>query len=346
MGQTAHPGAPHGSPCTHAFPYTSRKFTARRRAAVEISLPDPAALRRTHHACVGTRVRHLQDIGYDIGRVDRVSHRRRKAIASDSRELIKDEGRTRPTYASPSDAYDKTARLLNITTNWTKESPGASLEAFAAEHTASAANIAQTLPAIPGYKRPFVDKPFFSYSGIKSAIRRHIEQLASTDHARSARREGEKVKSPKVGEASSVPIEERQKWAAAFQKAALDQIEDKLKLVLAASTPPRPSSASDDQSKIAQQWRNGIATEEQMALLLQDIRRSQHLVVSGGVASNQELRRRLAEFWRVEEGRHLLFPPIQLCVDVSLVLSRGFLFYFFPPIFFNFFQFFFNFFLF
>ena len=53
-----------------------------------------------------------------------------------------------------------------------------------------------------------------------------------------------------------------------------------------------------------------------------------HLVVSGGVASNLALRSTLAEVWREDEGRRLVFPPVEYCVDnAGMIANMGALMY-------------------
>lgn len=92
------------------------------------------------------------------------------------------------------------------------------------------------------------------------------------------------------------PIATRRAIAALFQSTAIDQVIDKVRLAL------DPNEACD-----------AVWSRESLSAL----REVRHLVVSGGVASNGELRRRLGEVWSQAEGKYLVFPPLALCVDVS-----------------------------
>ncbi|CAO1618087.1 unnamed protein product [Parajaminaea phylloscopi] len=267
------------------------------------------------------------------------------------------------------DAFDKTARVLGLVTDWTKESPGATLEAFAAEYVKSTVHeaineghTARGIPEIPEYSHPFAGRPEFSYSGLKSAVRRHIDQLAAEAMGVEvpprpppppSLTSGQRTRPPRPkpnsskgkGEPGAVlPLLVRQKWAAAFQKAAFDHIIEKVELVIAASTARLPSSrccqgddnsdqrrqssakgkasVAKEESRIPREWRSGTKDDAEIQALLEDIREARHLVVSGGVASNAELRKRLAQCWRRDQGRHLLFPPIELCVDNAAMIAH------------------------
>lgn len=174
------------------------------------------------------------------------------------------------------DAFDKAATYLQIPTDWTRNSPGASLEAFAA---ASGEESVQEGATAPLMKRASLAKrPEFSYSGLKSALKTRIEHLTTANGG------------------SPPSLETRRALAALFQSTAIDQVIDKVRLAL------KPNEACDE------------AWSEDVRKASPEVR---HLVVSGGVASNGELRRRLGEVWSERQDKTLIFPPLALCVDVS-----------------------------
>lgn len=202
-------------------------------------------------------------------------------------------------FATPvSDAIDKFARQLCIPTDWSKRSPGASLEAFAA----SAKRPPAGSPSIGGddceppstVKIACQGRAEFSYGGIKTLFRKRLDAV---------------VTQLGVESAADLPIDLRQRWAASFQDSAIDQIIDKVRFVAPTALPSKPISKS---SPAMQQTKSASQT------LAEGIDHCRHLVVSGGVACNSVLRQRLREeAWREQDGRFLIFPPLELCVDVS-----------------------------
>jgi N6-L-threonylcarbamoyladenine synthase len=186
------------------------------------------------------------------------------------------------------DAFDKAAKHLAIPTDWLRQSPGASLEAFAAQ----APPPGSPSEAIPKFTLPLKGKPEFSYSGIKSGFKRRLDEAVAVAGC-------ERVE--------ELPTATRQMYAQAFQAAAFAQVEDKLGLVLARPAAESTSRTGTKDTVRPEEWDSAAGLDD-----------CRHLVVSGGVAANSELRRRLQSIWREEEGRHLLFPPIEYCVDVSI----------------------------
>ncbi|SJX60668.1 related to O-sialoglycoprotein endopeptidase [Sporisorium reilianum f. sp. reilianum] len=178
------------------------------------------------------------------------------------------------TDDSIGDAFDKVARDLGIP--WTS-APGAALEALAAQSSAGGDTV---------FPIPCRGQPLFSYSGLKAAVQRHIES-----HGGSGMADAQKA---------SV--------AAAFQRAACAQLEDKLSMVL------RPSSVKEDARNRAYPRidLDGAAGDE-----------IKTLVCSGGVASNAFLRSRLREHLDGLGRRDvdLQFPPLSLCTDNAAMIA-------------------------
>ncbi|CDS00627.1 related to probable O-sialoglycoprotein endopeptidase [Sporisorium scitamineum] len=171
------------------------------------------------------------------------------------------------------DAFDKVARDLGIP--WTS-APGAALEALATQSTKQG----------PVFPTPCKGQPLFSYSGLKAAVQRHIESHGGTD----------------------MDGTHKASIAAAFQRAACAQLEDKLSMVL------RPSHITQDSRHRAfpRIDLDGAAGDEIKAL-----------VCSGGVASNGFLRSRLREHLDGlgREDVDLQFPPLSLCTDNAAMIA-------------------------
>lgn len=174
------------------------------------------------------------------------------------------------------DAFDKVARDLGIP--WTS-APGAALEALAARAEAHGDGLV--------FPTPCKGQPTFSYSGLKAAVQRHIASCSPDAMAESAK--------------SSI--------AAAFQRAACAQLEDKLSMVL------RPSHVSQDSrhrpfARI--ELLDGVSSDDVKTV-----------VCSGGVASNAFIRSRLREHLD-RLGRtdvDLQFPPLSLCTDNAAMIA-------------------------
>ncbi|KAL5631668.1 hypothetical protein ACGC1H_007250 [Rhizoctonia solani] len=191
-------------------------------------------------------------------------------------------------------AFDRVARLLDVP--WSNEhSAGASLERFT--QGASNTNIHFSVPS-PG-------KLVFSYSGLVSAVRSHIlkrsdpnmvvklPDLASNPTMKHPPRpERELVRERMRLTVERMSLDERRNIAASFQRAAIGQLEDKLRLGLKKCV------------------RLGVEPRS--------------IVVSGGVASNSYLRARLqsmVEGAEIEPKPTLVFPPPHLCTGKSSLAS-------------------------
>ncbi|CAE7134249.1 unnamed protein product [Rhizoctonia solani] len=191
-------------------------------------------------------------------------------------------------------AFDRVARLLDVP--WSNEhSAGASLERFAQD--ASNSDIHFSIPA-PG-------KLAFSYSGLISAVRSHILKCSDPDmivklpdppsnpavkHPPTPERE--LVRERMRLTVARMSLDERKSIAASFQKAAIEQLEEKLKL--------------------------GLKRCMQLGV------NPGSIVVSGGVASNSYLRARLkslVEDMETELKPTLVFPPPHLCTDNAVMIA-------------------------
>ncbi|KAH7339374.1 glycoprotease family-domain-containing protein [Rhizoctonia solani] len=191
-------------------------------------------------------------------------------------------------------AFDRVARLLDIP--WSNEhSAGASLERFA--KGASSSNVHFSIPS-PG-------KLVFSYSGLVSAVRSHILKRSdpkmvvklpvvpsnlATKHPPTPERE--LVRERMRLTVARMSLDERQNIAASFQKAAIGQLEEKLKL--------------------------GLKRCMQLGI------NPGSIVVSGGVASNSFLRARLqsiVEGIEADSKPTLIFPPPHLCTDNAVMIA-------------------------
>jgi len=152
--------------------------------------------------------------------------------------------------------FDKISRLLALP--WSAKGPGSALEEFVA-----ASPVDETLAPLMPRTMPGVLA--FSFSGLHSAVERFV----------TAR-----------GGAEALDIENRRALANAFQKAAVDQLEEKVAHAL--------------------RWcrERGFGVE--------------HLVVSGGVASNLYLRSRLRAS---QSSVSLMFPPPELCTDNAVMIA-------------------------
>ncbi|KAJ1304333.1 hypothetical protein OPQ81_005491 [Rhizoctonia solani] len=191
-------------------------------------------------------------------------------------------------------AFDRVARLLDIP--WSNDhSAGASLERFAKD--ASSSDIHFSIPSR--------GKLVFSYSGLISAVRSHILKRSDPNmvvelpdlppnpalkHPPTPERElmRERIRLTVAG----MSLDERRNIAASFQKAAIGQLEEKLKLGL-------------------------------KKCLQLDVNPGS-IVVSGGVASNSYLRARLqiiAEGVKTESKPTLVFPPPHLCTDNAVMIA-------------------------
>ncbi|KAG8746980.1 hypothetical protein FRC10_002779 [Ceratobasidium sp. 414] len=191
-------------------------------------------------------------------------------------------------------AFDRVATLLRVP--WSKEwSAGASLERFALN--------AAELDA--PFHVPMPGKLEFSYSGLSSSVRSyilgrsgpnmHFEPLdiptnSSLKHPPTPERAAMQERIRRTVDAMS--LSERQSIAAAFQRAAVAQLEAKVKLGLKECI------------------RTGVHPTS--------------VVVSGGVASNTYLRERLRTMARdlgSSAEIELAFPPPALCTDNAVMIA-------------------------
>lgn len=180
------------------------------------------------------------------------------------------------TDDSIGDAFDKVARDLGIP--WTS-APGAALEALAEKSVQNGEEIF--------FPTPCKGQPIFSYSGLKAAVQRHIESKGGNEMA----------------ETQKATI------AAAFQRAASAQLQDKLSMVL------RPSHQINDSR----------GRPHPRIDLLEGVSGDniKTLVCSGGVASNNYLRLRLRKHLDSlgREDVELQFPPLSLCTDNAAMIA-------------------------
>lgn len=230
------------------------------------------------------------------------------------------------------DALDKAAKLLAIPTDWMKQSPGASLEAFAAAYVPpeDASVALKQEKDILTYTSSLKGIPMFSFSGLGSALKRQLVAIVDDLQEKTSpqavkpsqtkdQTDDKKAKTLRNGTVTgeSIPLPRRQLLAKRFQSLAFDLIEDKLNMIF---FPRRDPGVKNIPISMPPEWEKYRAEFENC----------RHLVVSGGVASNSELRRRLEKIWvqrgreagkrqnqSQEEKRFLLFPPIEYCVDVS-----------------------------
>ena len=151
------------------------------------------------------------------------------------------------------EAFDKTAKMLGLSY------PGGP----AVEAAARAGDPARFPLPRPMLGRAGCD---FSFSGLKTAVRRHVEALASGD--------------PSASDQADL--------CAAFQAAVADILVDRC--------------------------RNAIA------LFRAACPEGRHLVVAGGVAANDYLRRRVASVAEAER-MDLVAPPLRLCTDNAVMIA-------------------------
>lgn len=199
------------------------------------------------------------------------------------------------------DSFDKVAKLLEIPTDWMKRSPGASLEAFAAAVPKDISREKQQ--GMINFASNLRGEAKFSFSGIRSAVMRSWEDLIKVADQRLERHPSETTT------ATEVPLLDRQVLAKRFQSLAFDLIEDKLRLL---SLSTRQKGVNTTSTSMPPEWEPFRG----------EIAKCRHLVISGGVAANEELRRRLRRAWNregtVEQAEKVvMFPPLEYCVDVS-----------------------------
>ncbi|EPQ31847.1 uncharacterized protein PFL1_00046 [Pseudozyma flocculosa PF-1] len=182
------------------------------------------------------------------------------------------------TDDSIGDAFDKVARDLAIP--WA-HAPGAALESFCAQSSDAAQPDALSFPV------PQKGKTSFSYSGLKSAVTRHVQHQ---------------------GGPSAMTDEQRRQVAQAFQAAACAQLEDKLAMAL------RPTTATTGAASRRVPPRIDMGVDP---LSIKSV------VCSGGVAANAFLRTRLRTALDGIDRRdvQLSFPPLALCTDNAAMIA-------------------------
>ncbi|KAN0097174.1 Glycoprotease family domain containing protein [Tylopilus felleus] len=158
--------------------------------------------------------------------------------------------------------YDKVARMLKMP--WGARGPAASLEEFCRQESDD-----PSVPEIRPFSVPMPGQLTFSFSGLHSAVERHIFR-------------------------SEAPLTEAHQRALgrAFQDGAARQLSDKL-----------------------------VHCHSMLRHEGIDV---QHVVVSGGVASNLYLRARLRDAlddYSPERRVSLIYPPVELCTDNAAMVG-------------------------
>ncbi|KAF5322802.1 hypothetical protein D9619_001392 [Psilocybe cf. subviscida] len=179
--------------------------------------------------------------------------------------------------------FDKVSKLLEL--KWTSLGPGDALEKFCAEDPEI------VTPAIPPLPRPMPGKLQFAFAALHSHIKLFTAGLRDgtegIDLPESLRQYINSLEGP-----NKFDMPMKKAIARAFQTAAVQQLEDKVKLALE-------------------------------YCIKKDIP-VRSLVVSGGVASNQYLRTRLRECldeFDSETPYSLVFPPPHLCTDNAVMIA-------------------------
>ena len=196
------------------------------------------------------------------------------------------------------EAFDKVARLLELPVGG---GGGAALEALAREGNSHAHAF-----SVPLRTRKNFD---FSFSGLKSAVRRAVERAPPS---------------------TACPASFRADIAASFQRVAFEHVEQRCRYAMAyfASTVDAASDVATDVRAVARagggEGRARLSASGRLSA------RPLALVVSGGVAANSELRRRLerlcAEQSAVGDPGHrnswrLVVPPPRLCTDNGVMVA-------------------------
>lgn len=164
-----------------------------------------------------------------------------------------------------------------------------------------------------------------AFTGLASGLYQQEERIAS-DPAY----EGKKM--------SDLPLHWQKYIASQFQVSAFGQLKDKVKMIMKGTQAVENQrralkaalvSKSDDEQIGASshlphpktRWKPKAfpSVWEKSADAIASCR---HLVVSGGVASNMALRATIAEVWREDDGRRLVFPPAEYCVDNAVMIAN------------------------
>lgn len=207
-----------------------------------------------------------------------------------------------------------------MTTDWTKRSPGAALEAFAAQAPTECPE--DLKPLLKPFKVPLRGIPTLAYSGSTSGV---VQQ-----HATIVNHGGPAYADKKMAE---LPLDWQRYIASQYQIAAFEQLKDKVKMVL------RGAASLSDSKRLQQHNQPDCdfltTTPNNTPPLFKPkpfppewqshaeaIASCTHLIVSGGVASNTVLRSMLADVWRVQDGNRLLFPPVEYCVDNAVMIAN------------------------
>mmetsp|Transcript_526 Transcript_526/g.1317 ORF Transcript_526/g.1317 Transcript_526/m.1317 type:complete len:546 (-) Transcript_526:768-2405(-) len=187
------------------------------------------------------------------------------------------------------ECFDKVARVLGCI--GVNGHPGKEVEALAS------CGDANSVPfSVPLTRTPNVRSCDFSFSGLKASVRRHCMKL----------------------EAAGVLESRRADVAAGFQHAAFTHIENSTRRALVFSGCTMPEERWEDSS-------NAVRRKYEKEFLrrpdtpLADTPPTA-LVVSGGVAANQDLRRRLQDL-AYTFGIPLYVPPPRLCTDNGVMIA-------------------------
>lgn len=179
---------------------------------------------------------------------------------------------------SMGDCIDKVARMLGL--GWEGGSPGAALEAFIKTAPAHDTDLQISFP-IPLQEWYFKGRPGFSFSGLKSSVKRYLESKApATSVAPTA------PGTPSFPAPYDISDSMRHGVATAFMEAAMAHVTQQIKLCLGQLHP-------NDQP--------------------------QALILSGGVASNMQLRSRIQS--QIGGKIQLVVPEPWLCRDNAVMIA-------------------------
>ncbi|CAO1616439.1 unnamed protein product [Sympodiomycopsis kandeliae] len=214
-------------------------------------------------------------------------------------------------------SFDNAARYFSLTTDWTRRSPGAALESFASDAPDECPK--DLKPFLKPFKIPLKGVPKLAYSGLTSGIYQQMKEINDKNNTSQ--------------EVKDLPLNWQKYIASQYQKAAFEQIIDKIKIVLKGSQylnqekylQSLSSDSSPSDGQISHQSKSRMKSKpfpEAWKPFQEEISACNHLIVSGGVASNSVLRSMLAEIWNPSQGKHLIFPPVKYCVDNAVMIAN------------------------
>lgn len=134
---------------------------------------------------------------------------------------------------------------------------------------------------------------------------------------------------PRYKTYTHIPIQWQQYHAAQLLEAIFEQIQDKVRLLVRGSADlkvkdRRQRTKAGEQVPIpprAERIR-GKAFPAAWESAGQEIASCQHLVLSGGVASNPKLRAMVQYVWRQVAGNRVVCPPVKHCVDNAVMVAN------------------------